>query len=241
VTLAQSILAFALAAGLLTIAPGLDTALVLRVATVEGRRRALVAGAGICCGLLTWGVLASAGLAALLAASREAYDLLRLAGAGYVVYLGLRCLMRLRAGSAALREGAVLAATGSDGRWFARGLLTNLLNPKVGVFYVTFLPQFVPAGANAVVVCLALAAVHAAEGLAWFCALASMAHGLGGWLRRERVRAWIEGLTGFVFIGFGVKLARLAALRSADGAKRCESTPLASTRMREGDIQTCLA
>jgi threonine/homoserine/homoserine lactone efflux protein len=125
----------------------------------------------------------------------------------YVVYLGLRCLMRLRPSSTAVRDAVVLAATGSDRRWFARGLVTNLLNPKVGVFYVTFLPQFVPAGANTVVVCLALAAVHAAEGIVWFGALASMAQGLGGWLRGARVRACIEGLTGFVFIGFGVKLA----------------------------------
>jgi threonine/homoserine/homoserine lactone efflux protein len=206
-TLAQSMLAFAVAAGLLTVTPGLDTALVLRVATIEGRRHALAAGAGICCGLLTWGVLASAGLAAVLAASQVAYDLLRLAGAGYVVYLGL---LASCASDRAPRQSATppaLAATGSDRRWFARGLVTNLLNPKVGVFYVTFLPQFVPAGANTVVVCLALAAVHAAEGVVWFCALASMAQGLGGWLRGARVRAGIEGLTGFVFIGFGVKLA----------------------------------
>jgi threonine/homoserine/homoserine lactone efflux protein len=206
-TLAQSFLAFAVAAGLLTVTPGLDTALVLRVATIEGRRRALAAGAGICCGLLSWAVLASAGLAALLAASHEAYELLRLAGAGYVVYLGLRCFLRLRANAAAADAATAFAATGSGSRWFMRGLLTNLLNPKVGLFYVTFLPQFVPVGANAVVVCVALAAVHAAESLVWFCALASLAHGLGDWLRRRRVRACLDGISGGVFIGFGVKLA----------------------------------
>jgi threonine/homoserine/homoserine lactone efflux protein len=108
-----------------SITPGLDTALILRVATIEGPRRALAAGAGICFGLLTWGVLASAGLAAVLAASQEAYDLLRLAGASYVVYLGLRCLVRLRPRSAAVRDAAALAATGSDRRWFARGLITT--------------------------------------------------------------------------------------------------------------------
>jgi threonine/homoserine/homoserine lactone efflux protein len=205
-TLAQSFLAFAVAAGLLTVTPGLDTALVLRVATIEGRRRALAAGAGICCGLLSWGVLASAGLAALLAASHEAYELLRLAGAGYVVYLGLRCLRRLRANTATA-DATAFASTGSGSRWFMRGLLTNLLNPKVGVFYVTFLPQFVPVGANAVVVCVALAGVHAAESLVWFCTLASLAHGLGDWLRRRRVRACLDGISGGVFIAFGVKLA----------------------------------
>jgi threonine/homoserine/homoserine lactone efflux protein len=205
-TLAQSFLAFTVAAGLLTVTPGLDTTLVLRVATIDGRRRALATGAGICCGLLIWGVLAAVGLAALLAASQPAYDLLRLAGAGYVVYLGLHCLMRLRAQPAPSAETAAPSAA-RDGRWFLRGLLTNLLNPKVGVFYVAFLPQFVPPDTTAAVVSLALAAIHAVEGLFWFWALASMAHGLGGWLRREPVRAGIEGLTGFVFIGFGVKLA----------------------------------
>ena len=205
-SLTQSLLAFAAAAGLLTVTPGLDTALVLRVATIDGRQRALEAGAGICCGLLIWGVLASVGLAALLAASQQAYDLLRFAGAGYVVYLGLRCLMRLLRKPAPGAETAA-RSTAQDGRWFLRGLLTNLLNPKVGVFYVAFLPQFVPPDADAAIVCLVLAAIHAVEGLIWFWALASMAQSLGGWLRQERVRAWIGGVTGCVFIGFGVKLA----------------------------------
>jgi threonine/homoserine/homoserine lactone efflux protein len=206
-SLTQSLLAFAAAAGLLTVTPGLDTALVLRVATIEGRQRALEAGAGICCGLLIWGILASVGLAALLAASQQAYDLLRFAGTGYVVYLGLRCFMRLRRKPAPGAETAAARSTAQEGRWFLRGVLTNLLNPKVGVFYVAFLPQFVPPDADAAIVCLVLAAIHAVEGLLWFWVLASMAHGLGGWLRRERVRACIEGLTGFVFIGFGIKLA----------------------------------
>ena len=112
--------------------------------------------------------------------------------------------MRMRTSSASLDEAAALVATGSDRRWFVRGLLTNLLNPKVGVFYVTFLPQFVPASANAMVICVALAAVHAAV---WFCVLALLAEGLGGWLRRRRVRACFDGLAGIVFIGIGVKLA----------------------------------
>src|SRR5215472_10505929 len=97
-----ALLAFTLAAGVLTVTPGLDTALVLRTAVVEGPARAMVAGLGICCGLFGWGLLVSAGLGALLAVSALAFDVLRVAGALYLVYLGTRLLLRLRVSPAAI-------------------------------------------------------------------------------------------------------------------------------------------
>src|SRR5437660_4142184 len=89
-TVAHALVAFTAAAGLLTIAPGVDTALVLRTAAVEGARRAMLAGAGVCAGCLGWGAVVALGLGALLAASEVAYDALRLVGAGYLIVLGLR-------------------------------------------------------------------------------------------------------------------------------------------------------
>jgi threonine/homoserine/homoserine lactone efflux protein len=86
----QALVSFTLAAGLLTITPGLDTALVLRTAAVEGRKHAMLAGAGICSGCLLWGIAASFGLSALLAVSSVAYSVLQIAGAVYLVYLGIK-------------------------------------------------------------------------------------------------------------------------------------------------------
>jgi threonine/homoserine/homoserine lactone efflux protein len=130
-TIYHGLLAFTLAAGLLTITPGLDTALVLRTAAVEGPRRAMLAGVGICCGCLLWGLAASVGLGTLLAASRSAYRALRFAGACYLIFLGAKLLLRRRQSASAM-GGALSPATCASGpQWFLRGLLTNLLNPKV--------------------------------------------------------------------------------------------------------------
>lgn len=135
-----ALLAFVAAAGLLTVTPGLDTALVLRTAAVEGPRRAVLAAGGILSGCLCWAFLVAAGLAALLALSRLAYEILRLVGAAYLIWIGWRMLRHPRTQLAAPDEA-------SAGAWnaFARGALTNLLNPKVGIFYISFFPASFPA------------------------------------------------------------------------------------------------
>src|SRR3954469_18617960 len=162
-----ALLAFTAAAALLTITPGLDTALVLRTAAVEGPRRAFLASLGICLGCLAWGAIVALGLGALLAASRLAYTILRYVGAAYLVWLGVQLLLSPRT---AVGE-AVQRPPASGPAWLRRGFLTNMLNPKVGVFYVSFLPQFIPADANVAALTLVLAAIHATLGLAWFLLL----------------------------------------------------------------------
>lgn len=210
-TIWHALLAFTVAAGLLTITPGLDTALVLRTAAVEGSQRAMLAGFGICCGCLTWGFAASVGLGALLAASQFAYTIVRITGACYLILLGTRILLRKRpsvsamddAWSAPVRENA---ATEIASRWFVRGFLTNVLNPKVGVFYVTFLPQFIPTGVVVTSFSMLLAAIHATEGILWFSLLTLMTRPLSRWLRRPRVAQTLERTTGAVLVGFGLRL-----------------------------------
>jgi threonine/homoserine/homoserine lactone efflux protein len=207
-----ALIAFTLAAGLLTITPGLDTALVLRTAVVEGTRRAMIAGLGICCGLFGWGLMVSAGLGALLAVSEVAFHLLRVAGALYLVYLGLRLLARLRhpPASDAWESGSLSFAFRGDAearRWFMRGLLTNLLNPKVGAFYVTFLPQFIPPGVDVVPFSLLLASIHALQGVIWFGFLARASAHMRGWLGRPAVGRAFDGLTGGLLLLFGIRLA----------------------------------
>jgi threonine/homoserine/homoserine lactone efflux protein len=211
-TIPHALVAFAIAAALLTITPGLDTALVLRTAAVEGPRRAWLASTGICCGLFGWALAVSVGLGALLAVSHLAYSVLRIVGACYLVYLGGKIFFRK---SAALIDSAPLAlhqsnlttADSSASRWFARGFLCNILNPKVGVFYVTFLPQFIPAGVGVTSFSLLLASIHVAEGLLWFVVLISATGLLSSWLRRPHIAKAIDRVTGAVLVGFGVVLA----------------------------------
>lgn len=197
-----SLVAYVAAASLLTITPGLDTALVLRTAAAGEPRRALMAGLGIVTGCLVWAALVALGLGALLAASSLAYTMLRWAGAAYLLWVGYGILRRPR------HEFA--AAEGVDApreRPFALGLLTNLLNPKVGLFYVSFLPQFVPNGVAAGPYMLLLGAIHAVLGLAWFGCLIAATRPIAAWLKRPGVVQACDRLTGGVFVAFGVGLA----------------------------------
>lgn len=202
-TLLPSLLAFTAAATLLTVTPGLDTALILRTAAVESPRRAFLAGLGICLGCLAWGAIVAFGLGALLAASRLAYALLRYAGAAYLLWLGIQLLLRPRQ---AVGDGKPPQETGSGG-WLRRGFLTNMLNPKVGVFYVSFLPQFIPADANVPAFTLLLAAIHAGLGLLWFALLIAAARPLATALRKPPIVRALDRLTGAVFLLFAARLA----------------------------------
>ena len=202
------ILAFAGVAALLTISPGPDMALMLRNVLRGGSRVVLPTALGTCTGLFAWGAMSSLGIAAILAASAELYTLLRLAGAAYLVVLGL---LALRAAVTGRHEDTVVAEDGpsSMGRRaaFRSGLLTNLLNPKIGVFYATLLPQFIPPGAPPLATSLLLAGIHAALGIAWLCLYGGLLARAGDLVRRGRVRRVLEGLTGAVLVGLGVRVA----------------------------------
>jgi threonine/homoserine/homoserine lactone efflux protein len=209
-TIEQALLSFTLAAGLLTVTPGLDTALVLRTAAVEGRKRALLAGIGICSGCLFWGSAASCGLSALLAISGVAYNVLRIAGAIYLGCLGIKLFVRAFASTSSNNavEPVLEESKGrDDSLWFKRGLLTNLLNPKVGVFYLSFLPQFIPAGVQIWSFSILLALIHATEGLLWFLLLTNATELISSWLRQRRVLMALDSAIGAIFIAFGLKLA----------------------------------
>jgi threonine/homoserine/homoserine lactone efflux protein len=207
-TIGQALFSFTLAAGLLTITPGLDTALVLRTAAVGGRKQAMLAGTGVCFGCLLWGTAASFGLSALLAVSGFAYNVLRIVGAIYLGYLGIKLLIRAFAATSSnsLAEPEEYASRDSS-LWFRRGLLTNLLNPKIGVFYLSFLPQFIPAHVQVWSFSMLLASIHAAEGILWFLLLTNATEFFSGWLRRRRVAIALDSAMGAVFIAFGLKLA----------------------------------
>jgi len=208
-TTSHALIAFIIASGLLTITPGLDTALVLCTAAMGGRWRAVAATLGICLGLLTWGFSASVGLGMLLKASRLAYNVLRVTGAGYLIFLGCKTFFQSglsqsgRLDSAADRKSA---ETGDAREWFLRGALTNLLNPKVGIFYVTFLPQFIPAGVHVVGFSMLLASIHAIEGFLWFILLIAAVGRVSVWPQKARVAKILDRITGTAFVGFGLSL-----------------------------------
>ena len=203
-TVGEALAAYVVAAGLLTLAPGLDTALVLRTAAVEGPKRAGLAAVGIVTGCLAWGAGVALGLGALLAASALAFTVLKWAGTAYLVWLGLGLLLKPRDRFELSGEAP---RAGGDFAWMRRGLLTNLLNPKVGVFYISFLPQFLPAGVAPAPFIFLLAAIHAALGLAWCAGLIGATRPIAGVLRRPAVVRWLDRTTGAVFLGFGVRLA----------------------------------
>jgi threonine/homoserine/homoserine lactone efflux protein len=197
-----SLIAFIIAAGLVTISPGLDSALVLRTAASEGPRPAALTGLGIAIGCLVWATVVAAGLGALLEASRLAYTLLRWAGAAYLIWLGYKLLRYPRTSFP-----TALPAARAGHAAFARGALTNLLNPKVGVFYVSFLPQFVPAGLPVGPYVMMLGVIHALQGLIWFACLITATRSLSRWLKRSAVVTLLDRLTGGLFITFGLGLA----------------------------------
>lgn len=203
-TVVQSLTTYLLASGLLTVTPGLDTALVLRVSTVNGAKPAAGAGVGIIFGLLLWGGIVAVGLGSLLAASQVAYTGLRWAGALYLAWLGIRLLLKPRQDFDA-SAGDQPDLTGRQ--WMARGFLSNVLNPKIGVFYVTFLPQFIPNGVSPAGWTFLLASIHAMEGVLWFAILIAASAPLGKSLRRPWVIQALDRLTGGVFLAFGAKLA----------------------------------
>lgn len=194
--------AFLAAATLLTITPGVDTAMVLRSAATEGPRSALFAGLGISIGCLIWAGAVSLGLGALLQASELAYTILKWTGAAYLVWLGLKMLFKPRT------AWADQDTPGAKGFAAMRaGFFTNITNPKIGVFYVTFLPQFIPHGANVTLYSFFLALTHIALSVVWFAALTAATVPLGRALRRPNVIKTLDRVTGGLFIAFGLRLA----------------------------------
>jgi threonine/homoserine/homoserine lactone efflux protein len=151
---------------------------------------------------------AAFGLTALLAASELAFNIVKWAGAAYLVYLGIKLLMKPRNSISADRASfeSTAKSRGNYGAFY-RGFLSNILNPKVGVFYVTFLPQFIPHGMNVAGFSLLLASIHVLITLVWFSFLIALTVPLGRFLSRPRVVRNMDRLTGCVFVGFGVKLA----------------------------------
>jgi len=204
--LLQPMLAYALPAALITALPGPDTAMVLTTAVRAGRRPAARAACGISTGLLIWGAAAAFGVAAALRASRIAFIAFQLVCAAYLLALGVRALRASRRAQSGQTHRSRTRLARSLGWGYRRALLTCIFNPKLGIFFVVFLPQFIPACASVALTSFSLAAVQAVEALVWYLLLGRVAAGAGQLLARARVRAWFDRVTGSVFVGFGIRL-----------------------------------
>ena len=195
-------------AALLTIIPGADTGLVTKNAITRGRSAAFFTTFGICLGCLCHATASALGLSVVLRESARVYEWVKLVGAGYLVYIGARALWAART-PYGVEHGIAFAVKERRGVWvsFVEGLFTNLLNPKVAVFYLTFLPQFIAPGENVLHKSLFLASIHVLMGLTWLCSYAMLLDRMSAVLTRPSVRRKLEAFTGAVLVVFGLRLA----------------------------------
>jgi RhtB (resistance to homoserine/threonine) family protein len=202
----DDLLPFTIAAVLLTLSPGPDTMLVLRNTLRGGRPDGIRTTLGVCAGLLVHATLSAVGLSVILVRSATLFNAVKLVGAAYLVWLGVGAL-RDGLGNVQRAARSVQGDSASRRRPFREGLLTNVLNPKVAVFYLAFLPQFIGPGDPVLARSLVLAAIHNASGLVWLALLAAGTSRARGFITRESVRRWLDGICGAVLVALGVKLA----------------------------------
>lgn len=200
----EQFIGFLSAALLITISPGPDNLMVLSVGVSRGRRQGMVFGIGCALGCLSHTVLAALGVSALIAASPAAFGALKIIGGAYLVWLGIGALRS--------RGGARVADTGrpdeSLARLFAKGLFANAINPKVVLFFLSFLPQFVVAERGAVSWQTAqLGLLFTAQAIVLFSLLGYFSGAVGAWINRHRgAGMWLDRVAGAVFVGLGLKL-----------------------------------
>jgi threonine/homoserine/homoserine lactone efflux protein len=196
---------------LLTITPGADMAMVARSVFMGGRPAAFATTLGIAAGCMIWAIASAAGLAAVLAASETAYDALRLVGAAYLVWLGAQSLLAAKRGY--LNGGAkpVAGEPAASARGlrvpFRQGLLTNLFNPKIALFYTTFLPQFIGPGDPVLLLSIAMASVHVLLGIVWLSGYAWLLDRAIETFKSSRLRRTLDAVTGAVLVALGLRVA----------------------------------
>ncbi len=196
------VLPFLVVAVVVVITPGVDMALVTKNALVHGRRQALATAFGINLGITVWTVAAALGVAAAVQASAEAFAVIKFAGALYLVYLGAQALRAARhAHGETPLVGSQLGTAGA----FRQGLVSNLLNPKIAVFFTSLLPQFVEHGTLTAL--LVLGALFNALGVIWLTSYALLASHGRAFLQRPRVRRVLDYVSGVVLVGLGLRLA----------------------------------
>ena len=203
--MSSQVLVFAGISLLLAVTPGPDMAVVTKNALAHGRRGVLLTTTGIACALCLWVAATAAGLSALLQASAGLLFALKLVGAAYLAYLGIRTLIESRRRPGDLLAGVPPAAPARSS--FRQGFVSAISNPKLGVFFATFLPQFVEGGAPVFWQLLELGVLFAVIGYSWMNVYGLLVTRLRDVITAPRVRQWMERVTGVVLLGFGARLA----------------------------------
>jgi threonine/homoserine/homoserine lactone efflux protein len=193
----EALLAFLPVAAVLTLTPGVATALVVRSAVRGGRREALLVTVGNSLGILTWAVFAAVGVAAVVAASAELFTTIKLAGAIVLIILGVQGLLARKTDAPPPPPGTALRV----------GLITSIANPKLAVFFVALFPQFVDDRAAVLQTTLLMAALIVVFDFAWYSGLAVLVSRAKREVVRTRVARWIERTTGAVLIALGARVA----------------------------------
>jgi threonine/homoserine/homoserine lactone efflux protein len=199
--------AFLALSALLSVAPGPDTAITTRNALVGGRRAGLFTILGVALGLVVWTLATGAGVAALLRASEPAFVALKIAGAVYLAALGVLAVWGAIRGAGPRGTSHVERRTIPSRVAFRQGALTNLGNPKIAVFFTSFLPQFTPSHDAGFVSLVVLGLLFSLVGLTWLTLYVFALARVGDFLRRPRPRRILDAVTGTVLVGFGIRLA----------------------------------
>ena len=203
----SQVLAFTLLAALMTLSPGADTLLVVRNVLRGGRRDGLATAFGICSGLYVHALLSALGISVILMHSAAAYTALKIAGAAYLMWLGVQSLRSAAREQPRASAGNALSVLVPAWQSWREGFITNVLNPKVIVFYLALLPQFIGAGDPVLAKSLLLTAIHVVEGIVWFAIVSFLVDRSRRFFLRPLLRRWIDGLCGAFLIALGVRLA----------------------------------
>lgn len=199
---------FLIAITLLSLSPGVDTLLVIRNTARGGVADGVATSVAICCGLFVHATISALGISLILLQSAWAFHVLKMLGAAYLIWLGIKSLAAARSGQRLSVEG-MLQSRSPVPRWqpMKEGLLSNVLNPKTVVFYMAFLPQFIAPSDPALLKSLWLASIHFVIANLWQISVVMMIGGASKWLASARFAQWLNGLTGGVLVLFGIKLA----------------------------------
>jgi threonine/homoserine/homoserine lactone efflux protein len=202
----QNFEAFFIAITILTLTPGLDTALVIRNTSRGGFYDGCISSFGICSGLFVHATFSAIGISALLAQSAELFQMVKMVGAIYLIWLGYCSLRGVLKGV----QGMTISEQGhkslSVSRSLREGFLSNVLNPKTAVFYLAFLPQFINPEHSPLLQSLFMAAIHFIIAMIWQCGLAGALSSAKSLLKNSTFMKWMEGTTGLVLVALGIKL-----------------------------------
>ncbi len=201
------VVAFTIVAAAMTMVPGTDTMLVVRNVLRGGRRDGYYTVTGICSGLYVHALLSALGISVILMYSVTAFTSMKIAGAGYLVWLGLNSLRSSARGNSPPAADAVARARVTPARCYREGFLTNVLNPKVVVFYLALLPQFIRPADPVLLKSLLLATIHFAEGILWLGFVAYLVDRSRRFFTKQNMRRWLDAICGTLLIGLGVRLA----------------------------------